>query len=164
MPEDARLPVFTIGHGAAPFGEIEALLGGHGVQTIVDVRSQPYSRHAPDFNRRPLGELAAAAGLGYRWMGDRLGGRPTDPALLDAGGSPSWERIRGSAVFAGGLVELAELARGGRVALLCAERDPADCHRAGLIAPALEEAGFAVMHILADGSAHRHQPPLFDTG
>ncbi len=156
-----RPTVFTIGHGPCSFAEIERLLAAHSCQTIVDVRSQPYSRHAPEFNKRPLADLAATAGLGYRWMGDRLGGRPDDPGMRDAGGAPHWDRIAASPGFAAGMAELSELARGGRVAVLCAEREPDHCHRTGLIAPHLEAGGFAVLHILADGSARPHQPPLF---
>jgi uncharacterized protein (DUF488 family) len=150
--------VCTIGHGDRAFGAIEALLARHGCQTIIDVRSQPYSRHAPDFTKRELMAAATVAGLGYRWMGDRLGGRPDDPAPTD------WDAIAASPGFQGALDEVAELARGGRVVLLCAELSPEHCHRAGLIAPRLELMGFRVAHILADGSLHAHQPGLFPAG
>ncbi len=157
-----RPTIYTIGHGDASFTAIEALLTGHLVQTLVDVRAQPYSRHAPDFNREPLTRLTAAAGLGYRWMGDRLGGRPTAPDLLDADGLPDWRRLAGTPSFRAGIVELAELARGGRTALLCAERDPTTCHRSVLLAPAFVAEGFHVAHILPDGSLRLHQPTLFE--
>lgn len=152
--------VYTIGHGRSGFAEVAAVLEQHGIATVIDVRSRPVSRHAPEFSRRALEEHAAAAGLGYRWMGDALGGRPDDPALLHPDGSPDYEAIRRSPRFTAGLVDVAAMAAGGRVALLCAEAQPDQCHRALLIAPALEEQGIAVVHLLPDGTARAHQPPL----
>lgn len=152
--------IHTIGHGLAGFGRVAAVLEQHGVATIVDVRSQPFSRHAPEFSRRVLEELAAAAGLGYRWMGDHLGGRPDDLALLLADGTPDYEAIRRSPGFRAALVHLAAIAADAGVALLCAEERPERCHRALLIAPALEEMGLRVVHLLHDGTALAHQPPL----
>lgn len=158
-----RTEIFTIGYGHRSFGEISELLASHRAQTIVDVRSVPYSRRAPDFRKDRLTQAAAVAGLGYRWMGDRLGGRVTDPALLDPVGKPDWQRIADSPGFRGALAELSVLAKGGRVVLLCAEGHPDRCHRARLIAPRLEEQGFTVQHILPDGTLRRHQSSLFGT-
>ncbi len=151
--------VFTIGHGAGDFAEMVQRLGAHDVSVIVDVRSIPFSKHAPDFTKDELTHLAAEFNLGYRWLGDRLGGRPDDPALL-RDGKPSWEAIARSDAFAAGMTELVGLLEAATVALLCAEVEPAHCHRAHLIAPELERLGYPVMHILSDGSATRHQPTL----
>ena len=156
--------VFTVGHGDRTFAVIEALLEPHGVQTIVDVRSRPSSKYAPDFRKDNLAELCSVAGLGFVWMGDRLGGRPDDPALKDEHDLPDWDRIAATPGFRGAIDELAELARGGTVALLCAEGRPEHCHRALLIAPHLEAAGFSVIHVLPDGSLTRHQSTLFPPG
>jgi uncharacterized protein (DUF488 family) len=152
--------IYTIGHGRAGFAEVAAVLERHGVPTIVDVRSQPFSRNAPEFSRRVLEELAAAAGLGYRWMGDVLGGRPEDPSLLLPDGEPDYEAIRRSPGFRAAILHLAALAAGAGVALLCAEERPEQCHRTLLIAPALEEMGLRVVHLLHDGTALAHQQPL----
>lgn len=152
--------IYTIGHGRAGFAEVAAVLEQHGVATIIDVRSQPVSRHAPEFSRRVLEQLAATAGVGYRWMGDALGGRPDDPSLLLADGGADYEAIRRSPRFQAALAYLTAIAAEAGVALLCAEERPEHCHRALLIAPALEEMGLRVMHLLHDGTALAHQPPL----
>jgi uncharacterized protein (DUF488 family) len=152
--------IFTVGHGAADFATVSRILEAHGVATIADVRSQPWSRRAPDFNRRRLEALAAGAGFGYRWLGDALGGRPTDPALLDAGGAPDPAAMRAAPAFRAGLAVIEELSGGGGVVLLCAEADPAHCHRATLLAPPLVERGTEVIHLLHDGTARPHQPTL----
>ncbi|MBN2113520.1 MAG: DUF488 domain-containing protein [Acidimicrobiia bacterium] len=136
------------------------VLALHGVATIIDVRSHPYSRHAPQFSRPVLDGLAAASGFGYRWMGDALGGRPDDPALLRADGSLDGEALRRSPRFRAALVDVVTLAQGGGVALLCAEEQPQHCHRSRIIAPALGEMGVTVLHLFHDGSASAHQDSL----
>lgn len=155
MNSDAKPRIFTAGHGNAPFNEIERILRLHGVATIVDVRSVPYSRYAPDFRKSALAEYAAAAGFGYRWMGDRLGGIPTAASGAD---EPAPEPDE--AAVSGGLQEVIALNQTGPVALLCAERDPEHCHRLTSLAPRLEADDCEVFHILPDGSAYRHQPSL----
>lgn len=160
MNTDPRPVIYTVGHGRSSFTEVAAILEQHGVATIIDVRSRPVSRHAPEFSRRALEDLAAAAGFGYRWMGDALGGRPDDPALLAPDGSPDYEAIRRSPRFTAAVIDLAAMAAGARLAILCAEQDPEHCHRSLLIAPALEEQGIRVLHLLHDGTAQAHQPPL----
>jgi len=152
--------VYTIGHGRAPFAAVAEVLAGHGVATLVDVRSHPYSRHAPEFSRPVLEGLAAASGFGYRWMGDALGGRPDDPTLVDSGGALDESALLRSPRFRAGLMDLAALASGGAVALLCAEEDPGHCHRSRVIAPVLEGLGLQIVHLRHDGTAVPHQDSL----
>ena len=152
--------VYTIGHGRAAFAAVAEVLAAHGVATIIDVRSHPYSSHAPEFSRPVLEELAAASGFGYRWMGRALGGRPENPAYLGPGGTLDDDALRASPRFRAAPVDLAALAREAAVALLCAEERPEHCHRSGAIAPALEELGLHVVHLLHDGTALPHQDPL----
>ncbi len=133
-PVDKR--IWTIGHGTESFDSVATALAEHGAQTIVDVRSEPYSQRAPDFVKADLEEAAASAGFGYRWMGRTLGGRP----------QPTPQQL------ASGLDELDGLAATSHVALLCAESDPVRCHRDSLLAPALAARGYEIIHILRDGS------------
>lgn len=154
----AKPRIYSVGHGNAPFQEIERILRLHGVATIIDVRSAPYSKFSPDFRKSALAEHAAAAGLGYRWMGDRLGATRSGTVAEDAGSMPE-PGADESAVF-GALAEVIALNQTGPIALLCAERDPAHCHRLTSLAPLFEALDCEVFHILSDGSAHRHQPSL----
>jgi len=144
MTPAAGMRIWTIGHADRDFDAIAAALVDHGVQTIVDVRSQPYSKWAPDFVKATLEESAATAGFGYRWMGKTLGGRPVPDALH----------------LAAGLDELVGLCTHSHVVLLCAEGDPVHCHRDKLLAPALSERGYEVVHILSDGDIAPYQEPL----
>jgi uncharacterized protein (DUF488 family) len=136
--------LWTIGHGSKDFDAVAGALERHGVQMIVDVRSQPYSRRSPEFTKRELEEAAASAGFGYRWMGDKLGGRP----------------IAAQKDLEAGLDELAGLCNSSHVALLCAEADPRHCHRDANLAPAMEARGYVVIHILPDDAAAPHQDHL----
>ena len=142
--ESEPATVWTIGHGDRDFDDVARSLAAHGVRTIVDVRSQPYSKYAPDFTKGELEIAAASAGFGYRWLGDRLGGKPP----------PSEEELTS------GLEELAGLVDSTDVALLCAETDPSHCHRNSLLAPALIKRGRRVVHILPDGAAAPYQETL----
>lgn len=158
MNPESKPRIYTVGHGNAPFQEIERILRIHGVATIIDVRSAPYSKYSADFRKSALAEYAAAAGLGYRWMGDRLGGTPTGSAPEVP--NPALEPSVNESVLFGALTEVIALNQTGPVALLCAERDPEHCHRLTTLAPRLETLECEVFHILPDGSAHRHQPSL----
>ena len=149
-----------MGHGDASFQEIERILQFHGIATVVDVRSTPYSKYAPDFRKSTLAEAAAAAGLGYRWMGDRLGGRPTRSDQTNRDVAASDQVVVDSPSFRGALAEVAALNTTGPVCLMCAERHPEHCHRRLFLAPHFEDLGIDVFHILPSGAAQRHQPSL----
>ena len=159
-PNVDSLTVYTVGHGTGSFGDLESRMAEHSITTLVDVRSQPYSRHAPDFNRETLDGFCRVAGIGYAWMGNHLGGRPTHPALLTADGHPNWDAVRRSPGYLAGIEEVLILAGAGRVALLCAESDPSFCHRSTALAPSIEERSARVVHILSDGTSTPNQPHL----
>lgn len=145
------LTIYTIGHGNGTFAELAERLDAQQIRMLVDVRSIPYSSHAPDFSRNELMSFAAGVGVGYRWLGDRLGGKPTKPELTTASGDADYDAIARTAGFSAALDEVEGLAANGPLALLCAELDPARCHRSRLIAPGLEARGHHVRHILSTG-------------
>lgn len=116
---------------------------------IVDVRSQPYSRHAPDFTKRRLELLCDEAEIGYRWLGATLGGKPEQgPAGPERPG------------FDESIDELVELAASTPTVILCAELEPGACHRSTIVGAALDERGIEVTHILGDGSTRPHESAL----
>jgi len=145
-----RPALLSIGHSNHMLGGFIAMLRRHGIEALLDVRSVPASRHMPDYCRAPLEDALAGAGIRYRWMGAHLGGRPRDRNLWTAG-RPDYSRIAASPGFQAAIAEVLSLQATGRVVLMCAERDPAQCHRSGLLAPAFAAAGVDVLHILSDG-------------
>jgi uncharacterized protein (DUF488 family) len=150
MPED--LLIHTVGHSDHTTATFVDLLRDHGIALVVDVRSQPYSRWAPQFNRGTLARDLEDAGIAYRFMGDALGGRPTDQALYDPGHeSPDYQRVEQTPAYQAGIDQLLELARTQRVALMCGEGDHRHCHRHLLITQTLLGRGVRVRHIQPDG-------------
>lgn len=143
--------VLTIGHSTQPLSRLVEMLVQNRVSAVADVRSSPYSRYSPAFNKEPLEEALKASGIAYVFLGRELGARPADRTLYDAG-RVNWERLRTSDLFQSGLDRVVDGAARLRIALLCAEKDPLDCHRTLLVGRALEERGVAVAHILADGT------------
>ena len=157
---EQRPLLFTIGHSDLAIDDFRRLLEDHAIGTIIDVRSAPGSGRFPHFSRPQLEEHLRIAGIGYRFMGEHLGGRPRRGDLQVPDGGPDWDRVQADPGFEGAVREATELARGGRAALLCAERDPDRCHRGTVLAPVFYAAGLDVAHILADGGLRHHQPGL----
>jgi uncharacterized protein (DUF488 family) len=146
--------VYTIGHSRHEIASFVSLLRQHGIGVLADVRSQPVSRRAPQFNQRALQQALASHGIRYCYLGDQLGGLPEDRTFYDDPArrrKVSYERIEASPQFQQGLAELGGLLAGQRVVLLCAEEDPRQCHRNRLISPNLVERGLQVWHIRGDG-------------
>jgi uncharacterized protein (DUF488 family) len=143
--------VLTIGHSNHTAERFLGLLQGARVARVVDVRSVPFSRWLPQFRRERLEEMLAGAGIAYAFRGVELGGRPSREALF-CDGVADYEKMAADAGFRTGLERVIAEAAGARTALLCAEREPLDCHRCLLIGRRLHEAGVAVGHILAAGT------------
>jgi hypothetical protein len=151
MTGDMSAEILTIGHSNHSAERFLALLRGAEVVLLIDVRSVPYSRRLPHFSRPQLETLLADAGIAYEFRGAELGGRPPRPDLFHRGVA-DYRHMAAEPSFHSGLARVREAATERRTALLCAERDPLDCHRALLVGRALAEAGSAMAHILADGS------------
>ena len=149
--------IFTVGHSNHPFGDLAALLRRHEVAVVADVRSVPYSRRYPQFNRRALEGSLEERGIRYLFLGAELGARSPDPHCYDEEGRVSFSRLAETEAFRRGIDRVLETAVSARVALLCAERDPANCHRTMLVAPALAGRGASILHILADGRLETHE-------
>lgn len=152
--------IYTIGHSSHPLETFIALLQQQKIETLVDVRSQPYSKWNPQFNRENLAAALQNAGVRYVDLGSSLGGRPDQPDLYDPGSErPDYERQAQTAVYQQGISQLTRLAQNGRTAIMCSEGDPDACHRALLIAPTLLESGHTVQHILPDGRLKQAEIP-----
>ena len=152
MPMPENLLIHTIGHSDHTTAAFIDLLHHHAITRVVDVRSQPYSRWAPQFNRETLARDLEDAGIAYRFMGDALGGRPANPALYDPGQErPDYERMAQTPAYLLGIDQLLELARSERVTVMCGEGDHRHCHRHLLVAQTLLARGARVLHIQPDG-------------
>jgi uncharacterized protein (DUF488 family) len=147
--------LLTIGHSNLPADRFLALLKAGNVTAIADVRSVPSSRWCPWFSRKPLAERLTTEGIAYLWLGDSLGGRPREQALY-RNGVADYEAMAATPQFRAGLDRLVGEIGRHRVCLLCAEREPLDCHRCLLVSRSLAEHGLAAGHIRADGTIEPH--------
>jgi uncharacterized protein (DUF488 family) len=151
--------VYTIGHSNGTAERLLGLLIQHGVGTVADVRSQPYSRFNPQFNREDLARVLKASGLEYLFLGHELGARSSNSACY-RDGRAQYSLIAKTPLFEQGIERLQAVMEDRRVAILCAEKEPLVCHRSILIGRYLHEKSFAVCHILEDGSLEDHDASL----
>ena len=154
--EDA---VLTIGHSSHALDAFVTLLRQHGVTALADVRSAPYSRFNPQFNRKSLDAALKARGIAYMFLGHALGGRPDDPSCYE-NGRVRYDRLARTALFREGLERVVQSATSERIALMCAEKEPLVCHRTILVGRSLVEQGVAMSHILADGTLESHDKTM----
>ncbi len=148
--------LYTIGHSNHEIAVFLGLLRQHGVTAIGDVRSQPYSRYVPQYSRDVLETALADAGIAYVFLGKELGARSDNPACYREG-KVQFDRLAEEPIFAEGISRVMQGMQRYSIALVCAEKDPLDCHRALLVARRLFESGVAVSHIHADGALESHQ-------
>ena len=145
--------IFTIGYGGRETSDFIRLLNRYEIDTLVDVRSQPYSRYAPDFSKERLARILNRSGIAYRFMGNSLGGRPDDgdcytyspqrkKRLLDA------RKCESKDFYRKGIAQLRRaLADGSRIVIMCSELEPHECHRGYVLGKTLDGAETAVIHI-----------------
>jgi len=181
------LTLFTIGHSNIPLAEFLANLRAHNITVLVDVRSAPYSRYVPHFNKANLEAYLKENGLDYRYAGELLGGRPKETdlyensAIPDEDADPSqflrsvrYQEVMKRDWYQKGIRRLLDIVResaekGVSVAIMCSEGDPHDCHRHHLIARSLVDprhkildANVNVHHILKDGTIEMVDKSAFD--
>jgi uncharacterized protein (DUF488 family) len=151
----ALTTIYTVGHSNHPLERFISLLTANGITAVADVRSQPFSRRNPQFNKERLAADLARHGIAYVFLGKELGARSEDPACYERG-KVQYARLAATAAFKAGLGRVISGAEKYRIALMCAEKEPLDCHRTLLVSCALEKRGVSVAHILADAGVE-HQ-------
>jgi uncharacterized protein (DUF488 family) len=156
MSADTHQPVFTICHSNLEFTKFVALLKQHDIQAVADVRSSPYSQYNPQFNREPLQRALQENGISYVFLGTELGARRSERECY-VNGRADYALITRTPAFKRGIDRVIQGASRMRVALMCAEKDPLDCHRCILVCPHLRERGLPVFHIHTDGTLESHE-------
>ena len=174
-----ELSCFSIGHSNRSIGDFTGLLAAHGVTCVVDVRSAPYSRRHPQFNRESIKTDLHLADMDYLYLGDSLGARHSRPSVLTPDGKVDFSRVRLMAAFQTGIDRVIRgIKKGLFIALMCAEKNPFDCHRFVLVSRELAACGVLVSHIISSElilpqlaleqqllekyGLHRYQPGLFE--
>jgi uncharacterized protein (DUF488 family) len=150
---------FSIGHSTHTEDEFVRLLLRNGVTAVADVRSAPYSKQNPQFNREILDLMLDSNDIRYLFLGNELGGRSADPTCY-VNGRVSYERVAQTKGFETGLTRLIEESDLYTIAIMCSEKEPLNCHRSLLIARQLVARGSDVHHILADGRVENHDDTM----
>jgi uncharacterized protein (DUF488 family) len=152
--------VYTIGHSIHSLEKLISLLNEHRIEVLVDIRSEPYSRKVPHFNKDNLEKEIKKSGLKYLFLGKELGGRPKRRQFYDEEGFVLYSKIADSPDFKSGLQRLLNGIGKFRLALMCSEENPMNCHRRLLVGRVLSNAGVEVLHIRADGSIQSEEQIL----
>ena len=146
------LSCYTIGHSNNTIEQFIQLLDKHNINLIIDVRSYPYSKYVPHFNKEELEIKLREREISYIYMGDKLGGKYNDPDLLFSDGSVDYAKVSQTIEFTEGIQNLIEEIKSDKIiAIMCSEKDPFDCHRFVLISHQLEKRSITVKHILGNG-------------
>lgn len=153
------LVVYTVGHSTLPLADFVGVLASNEITVLADVRSSPYSRFNPQFNRERLKEELRARNISYVFLGRELGARSDDPTCY-AGGQVQYDRLAETKLFESGIERIKKGAAQYRIALMCAEREPLECHRTILVARKLEKTGVEIRHILSSGQVESHEDAL----
>lgn len=150
-----RAGLLTLGHSTHPIERFIELLSGAGATAVADVRSNPYSRYSPQYSKEALRNALSEAGVAYTFLGREFGARSSDPTCY-RNGKVQYAKLAQTAPFADGMQRVMDGLKKYRIAFVCAERDPIECHRALLVSRAFAERGETVAHIHADGSLESH--------
>lgn len=147
-----NLECFTIGHSNHQTGHFINLLKVHKITCLADVRSSPYSKFTPQFNKENLDAELKKENVLYVYLGSKLGGRYLDATLLYPNGVVNYKKVMEQEEFCVGINNvISNIKKGLRITLMCAEKNPLDCHRFLLVARALSNKGVRVKHILESG-------------
>lgn len=144
--------IYTIGHSNHSIEYFLNLLENQSIEAIVDVRSYPFSKFAPHFNKEELKSHLASKDIKYVFLGNELGGRPDSPECYLPDGTVDYEKVMSDSVFLEGIDRVKNGAEDHTIALMCSENDPLKCHRTMMVGRHLKTNGYEVINILKDGS------------
>jgi uncharacterized protein (DUF488 family) len=143
--------IYTLGHSVHSLDFFLSLIKDHQLDCILDIRSQPYSKYAPQYSKNDIASFLKEKDVLYAFLGRELGARREEPEVRSPEGKVDFEKVHISPLFLAGIDRLMGfLAQPKKVGLMCAEADPFKCHRFILVARYLELKGYSVSHILKD--------------
>ena len=151
--------IYTVGHSTHTIQDFIKLLKSRGISAIADVRSAPYSRFQPQFNREVLTKSLKESNIEYVFVGDSIGGRSPNEEDYE-NGRVIYDRLKKSHNFENGLQRVIAGSEKFQLALMCSEKEPIECHRALLVGQTLFERGTPISHIHADGTLEKHDDAI----
>jgi uncharacterized protein (DUF488 family) len=155
--------IWTIGHSNHTFERFAELLESERIGFVIDVRSYPYSRIAPQFNHDHLDRALRGIGTGYLFLGEDLGGRPVQDEHYDEQGHARYDLMAERPTFIAAVQRLLKGCREHRIALVCSEGQPDSCHRRLLVGKVLVDHGVQLRHILPNGTVRLEDVVVLDS-
>jgi len=165
--EDDQQIVYTIGHSNLNNLEFIKLLTLYKINLVIDVRSVPYSKFIPQYNRENVSQTLNSFDISYKYAGEFLGGRPKNPDCYKNRKLPEknsdylqvvdYSKMMTTENFLVGINTVIKYISQYKVAIMCSEENPADCHRHYLIGRYLYNRGYKVLHIRHDGNVVKDQ-------
>jgi uncharacterized protein (DUF488 family) len=150
--------LLSIGHSQHQVGYFIDLLKSHDVNYVLDVRSTPYSQFATSYNRENIKKILKNNGIEYAFMGEFFGARPKDSSLYSLKGYLDFEKVENSSRFKKGFDNVVKgVKQGYRIAFMCTEKDPIECHRTILVSYAFYKVGYSIEHIMPDNTIQTQQ-------
>lgn len=149
--------LYTIGHSTHPFSHFASLLRMNGITAVADVRSAPYSRYNPQYNREALKAALESVGIAYSHLGPQLGAHREEPESYGPSGRVDFSMTAQTAAFREGIQRIKTGLHQYSIAMMCAERDPLTCHRNLLISRFVREELGGISHVRGDGSQESHE-------
>ena len=150
--DNSLLTIYTIGHSNREADEFVQILYSYRIQLVVDVRSAPFSKYCPQFNKNIIQEKLIHSGIEYIFLGKELGARPEYKDYY-VNNKVSFDKLKSSTSFKKGISRLFAEAKNKNIAIMCSEKEPINCHRSILISRVLEEQGVKVKHIINETEA-----------
>jgi len=150
--------IYTIGHSNITRGSFIEILKSFEIQLVVDVRSSPYSKFVPNFNRENLKTALNDCDIKYLFLGDKIGGKPKDKRYYQDG-KVDYSLIAKSSHYTEGIDKIIELDNDNNMVLMCSEEDPYNCHRHDLITQSVVKKGLEVVHIRKNGKLDKITDP-----
>lgn len=142
--------IYTIGHGNKKIDQFIFELKSFNIQYLLDIRSKPFSKWSPQFNKDALSNALKDVDVTYVFVGDTLGGLPADNSCYDHNGKVIYDFVRTKPFFLKGLKRLTT-AHDKRInlAMMCSESKPEECHRSKLIGEELLKKEISLKHIVS---------------
>ena len=151
MNDSQQLTVWTVGHSKHEIDDFIKVISKHEIQVLVDVRTSPFSKMAPQFNKDQLSASLSASGIDFMHMGAELGGRPSHEEFYDVEGHVFYDMMAQTDEFKSGIARLVQGMTKFRIAIMCSEGSPSKCHRTLLVGRVLQQMGHRVVNILPSG-------------
>ena len=161
------MDIYSIGHSTHSSEEFIDLLKTYKIETLVDIRSHPGSKHMPQFNKGNIEKWVPNHGIRYLHMpelgGRRKKNREIDESLIDGWRNRSFRNYAAYSLtedYENGISDLMAIEGKERVCYMCSESVPWRCHRL-IVSNTLALKGVTVHHIMTEKKIILHEIGMY---